>query len=53
MHYAKENGMDLVVLGARGMGSWKRAMMSFVGLGSVSDYVVAHVAAPVVVVKQH
>lgn len=24
VHYAKENGVDLVVLGARGMGSWKR-----------------------------
>ena len=87
--------MDLVVLGARGMGSFKRAMMSFVGgcgaaaaaalaawwasrrgrpverlalllthpspptspnhalagLGSVSDYVVHNVEAPVVVVK--
>jgi nucleotide-binding universal stress UspA family protein len=53
VHYAKENGIDLVALGARGMGSWKRAMMSFVGLGSVSDYVVAHVEAPVIVVKQH
>ncbi|KAI7840515.1 hypothetical protein COHA_005814 [Chlorella ohadii] len=52
VHYAKENGVDLVVLGARGMGSWKRAIMSFVGLGSVSDYVVHHLEAPVVIVKQ-
>ena len=28
------------------------AIMSFVGLGSVSDYVVSHVEAPVVIVKQ-
>ena len=24
VHYAKENGVGLDVLGARGMGSWKR-----------------------------
>jgi nucleotide-binding universal stress UspA family protein len=29
-----------------------RAVMSFVGLGSVSDYVVGHVDAPVAIVKQ-
>ncbi|PRW59077.1 universal stress family isoform B [Chlorella sorokiniana] len=51
VHYAKENGVDLVVLGARGMGSWKRAIMSFVGLGSVSDFVVHHLEAPVIIVK--
>ncbi|PSC72425.1 universal stress [Micractinium conductrix] len=53
VHYAKENGVGLDVLGARGMGSWKRAIMSFVGLGSVSDYVVHHTDSPVVVIKQH
>ncbi|KAI3423020.1 hypothetical protein D9Q98_001372 [Chlorella vulgaris] len=51
VHYSKANGVDLVVLGARGMGSFKRAMLSFVGLGSVSDYVVSHVEVPVIVVK--
>ena len=29
------------------------AIMSFVGLGSVSDYVVHHTDSPVVVIKQH
>lgn len=52
VHYARENEMSLVVMGARGMGSWKRALMSFVGLGSVSDYVVHHCDAPVVCIKQ-
>lgn len=30
----------------------RSAIMSFVGLGSVSDYVVHHTEAPVIVVKQ-
>lgn len=40
-----------MVLGSRGMGSFKRSLMSFVGLGSVSDYCVHNVACPVLVVK--
>ncbi|EFN51655.1 hypothetical protein CHLNCDRAFT_139849 [Chlorella variabilis] len=51
VHYARENGVDLVAMGARGMGSFKRAMMSFVGLGSVSDYCVGRLECPVIVVK--
>lgn len=51
VHYAQENAVSVAVLGARGLGSWKRAIMSFVGLGSVSDYVVHHCGIPVVVVK--
>ena len=49
--YTEANGVDLVVVGARGMGAVKRAVMSFIGLGSVSDYVVAHAQCPVAVVK--
>ena len=41
-----------MVVGSRGMGSLKRALMSFVGLGSVSDYVVHHVEHPVIVYKE-
>ncbi|KAL4434290.1 hypothetical protein ABPG75_000731 [Micractinium tetrahymenae] len=52
VHYAKENAVSMAVLGARGMGSWKRAIMLFVGLGSVSDYVVHHCDIPVVIIKQ-
>lgn len=43
--------VDLVVLGSRGMGSFKRSLMGFVGLGSVSDYCVHNLACPVLVVK--
>lgn len=31
---------DLLCVGSRGMGSFKRSLMGFVGLGSVSDYCV-------------
>lgn len=34
------------------MGSLKRAVMSFVGLGSVSDYITHHLECPVVVYKK-
>lgn len=33
------------------MGSFKRSLMSFVGLGSVSDYCVHNLPCPVMVVK--
>jgi len=49
---AKAQGADMVVVGSRGMGSFKRSLMSLVGLGSVSDAVLR--AAPcraVVVIK--
>eukprot|EP00887_Chlorella_sp_A99_P000632 scaffold5.g632.t1 len=52
VHYAKANKVDLLVVGARGMGAIKRAVMSFVGLGSVSDYCVHNSACPVVIVKE-
>jgi hypothetical protein len=43
--------VNLAVLGSRGMGSFKRSLMGFVGLGSVSDYCVHNLACPVLVVK--
>lgn len=39
------------MLGSRGMGSFKRSLMGFVGLGSVSDYCVHNLQCPVLVVK--
>jgi nucleotide-binding universal stress UspA family protein len=36
--YAKEKEIELVVVGSRGMGAWKRSLMSAMGLGSVSDF---------------
>ena len=52
VHYAASNGVDVVVMGARGMGAFKRALLGFVGLGSVSDYVTRHLKCPVVVVRE-
>lgn len=49
--YAKEIRADLVVLGSRGLGGWKRAGMSLIGLGSVSDYCSHHAPCAVVVVR--
>lgn len=50
--YAEEHKADLVVVGSRGMGSFKRSIMGFAGLGSVSDYALHHSkGAAVVVVK--
>ncbi|QIN80716.1 universal stress protein [Rubrobacter marinus] len=43
---AEELGADLVVLGSRGLGAVKRAL-----LGSVSDSVVCHAHCPVLVVR--
>eukprot|EP00878_Enallax_costatus_P005041 GHUV01005301.1.p1 GENE.GHUV01005301.1~~GHUV01005301.1.p1 ORF type:complete len:255 (+),score=93.35 GHUV01005301.1:104-868(+) len=49
--YAQENKIDLVLLGSRGMGSFKRSLMGFVGLGSVSDYCVHNLSCAVAVIK--
>lgn len=43
--------VDLVCLGSRGMGSFKRSLMGFVGLGSVSDYCLHNLACAVAVIK--
>ncbi len=43
---AEVGGFDLVVIGSCGQGALKRAL-----LGSVSDYVVRHCTAPVLVIK--
>jgi hypothetical protein len=43
--------IDLVCLGSRGMGSFKRSLMGFVGLGSVSDYCVHNLGCAVAVIK--
>ena len=44
---AEETGADLVVMGSRGLGGFKRAFM-----GSVSDSVVRHAHCPVLVVRK-
>jgi len=50
--YAAEQHANLVVLGSRGQGALKRNLMSVVGLGSVSDYVVHNIHCPVMVLRQ-
>lgn len=49
---AKEHLVNAAVLGARDLGSIKRMMLSLLGTGSVSDYVMQHLPLPVIVVKR-
>ena len=46
---ADEKEASVAVFGRRGMGSVGRAVCSAVGLGSVSEYAIAHSNVPVVV----
>ena len=41
----------MLVLGSRGLGSWRRAALGLFGLGSVSDWVVKNARINVVVHK--
>lgn len=50
VEFARAKGVDMVAIGSRGMGSMKRSLMSLVGLGSVSDYVLHQLHVPVLVV---
>lgn len=50
-HYAQTHSADVVVVGSRGLGSAARSLLGFVGLGSISDYLVRHAEVPVVVHK--
>ncbi|KAL4853436.1 hypothetical protein ACK3TF_005573 [Chlorella vulgaris] len=50
--FAAGEHADMLVLGSRGMGAWRRLMGSLVGLGSVSDFVTKHATTNVVVHKR-
>jgi len=39
------------VVGSRGMGATKSTIMSLVGLGSVSSYIMHHISCPVLVAR--
>lgn len=51
-HYCRDNGVGLMVVGARDMGDVRRSFMALVGVGSVSDYCVHRLEVPVAVFKQ-
>lgn len=45
--YAKENGFDLIIIGTRGLGGFKKLV-----IGSVAQKVVSYSKVPVMVVKE-
>lgn len=51
--FAAENKADMIVLGSRGMGSFRRSIMGMFGLGSVSSYVVNHATVPNIIIHKH
>jgi nucleotide-binding universal stress UspA family protein len=51
--YAAEHKADILILGSRGHGSFKRSIMSIFGLGSVSNFVVNHATVPNVLIHKH
>ncbi|KAL4459149.1 hypothetical protein ABPG75_014014 [Micractinium tetrahymenae] len=51
-HFVQGNGIELLVLGSRGLGSIKRSLMGTLGMGSLSDFCVQRVRCPVLVVKE-
>jgi nucleotide-binding universal stress UspA family protein len=52
MNYVADSGIDVAVLGSRGMGSVKSTLLGSVGMGSVSDFAVTKLKVPVMVVKE-
>jgi len=50
-HYIQSNHNNMLVIGNRGEGGFKRAMSAMLGLGSVSEYCAHNAACPVIVYK--
>lgn len=46
-----ESNIDMLVMGWRGQGILKSALLGFVGMGSVTDFVMRHVNVPVIVIR--
>ena len=44
-------GVDLLVVGSRGMGAVARSLLGLVGMGSVSDHLAHHSSSPLLVVQ--
>lgn len=49
--YTKSRGIDSVVMGSRGMGSFSNALLTTVGLGSVSRYCAGSLPCSVMIHK--
>lgn len=49
--YAGDQKADMIIMGSRGLGSFKRTMLSLFGLGSVSDFVIRNAPMDVLVHK--
>lgn len=52
MSYAQSVDADMVVVGTRGYGAMRSAMLSVVGLGSVSQYLAHNLSCPTLLVKE-
>ncbi|KXZ53810.1 hypothetical protein GPECTOR_6g728 [Gonium pectorale] len=52
VEYARAHNIDLAVVGCRGMGALQRSLMSFIGLGSVSDHCCHHMPCPTLVADE-
>jgi nucleotide-binding universal stress UspA family protein len=50
--FAAENNADILVLGSRGYGSFRRNISAIFGLGSVSNFVVNHATVPNVMIHK-
>jgi len=52
LELAEAEGVELLVVGSRGMGGVKSSLMSFMGLGSVGDALLKEAHCPVLLVRQ-
>jgi nucleotide-binding universal stress UspA family protein len=51
--FAAESQADILVMGSRGYGSFKRSIMSMFGLGSVSNFVLNHAPVSNIMIHKH
>ena len=50
--FVQSAGVDVVVVGSRGLGSIKRSLLGAVGMGSVSSFCIEKLTCPVMVVRE-
>mmetsp|Transcript_24964 Transcript_24964/g.69621 ORF Transcript_24964/g.69621 Transcript_24964/m.69621 type:complete len:366 (+) Transcript_24964:323-1420(+) len=51
-NYAEQHAVDIVVVGSRGYGTFRRGVMTLAGLGSVSNHCMNNLHCPIICVKQ-